>query len=129
MENASKALIIAGAILISILLISLGIMVYNQARGTIDESNLDSEAVQTFNAKFDAYLGEISGNTANALVTLCNANGVTLDITESTTDGIYGTNNNASFSTSKKYIATVTERITDNVPEKGQISKIKIAKP
>ena len=28
MENASKALIIAGAVLISILLISLGVMIY-----------------------------------------------------------------------------------------------------
>ena len=32
MENASKALIIAGAILLSILLISLGLIVYNQAK-------------------------------------------------------------------------------------------------
>ena len=31
MENASKALIIAGAILLAILLISLGIMIFNQA--------------------------------------------------------------------------------------------------
>ena len=32
MENASKALIIAGAILLAILLISLGIMIFNQAQ-------------------------------------------------------------------------------------------------
>ena len=31
MENASKALIIAGAILISILIISLGVIIYQQA--------------------------------------------------------------------------------------------------
>ena len=31
MENASKALIIAGAILLAILIISLGIMIYQQA--------------------------------------------------------------------------------------------------
>ena len=34
MENASKALIIAGAILLAILLISLGIMIFNQAQDT-----------------------------------------------------------------------------------------------
>ena len=33
MENASKALIIAGAILLAILIISLGIVIYNQAAG------------------------------------------------------------------------------------------------
>jgi len=34
MGNASKALIIAGAILISILLISVGILIFNNAKGT-----------------------------------------------------------------------------------------------
>jgi len=38
MENASKALIIAGAILISILTISGGIVVYNSSRGTTDQA-------------------------------------------------------------------------------------------
>ena len=36
MENASKALIIAGAILISILLISVGILVYNSTKGVTE---------------------------------------------------------------------------------------------
>lgn len=69
MENASKALIIAGAILLSILLISLGIMVYNNARGTIDDANLDSEEAQAFNTKISQYCG--NNKTAadmNALV-------------------------------------------------------------
>ena len=51
MENASKALIIAGAILLSILLISLGILVYNNAKGTVSDSNLDYEEAQKFNTK------------------------------------------------------------------------------
>ena len=38
MENASKALIIAGAILLAILLISLGIMIYNQAQNTVNNT-------------------------------------------------------------------------------------------
>ena len=57
MENASKALIIAGAILLSILLISLGILVYNNAKGTIQDANLDSEEAQTFNTKISQYCG------------------------------------------------------------------------
>ena len=57
MENASKALIIAGAILLSILLISLAIMVYNQAKGTINDANLDAETIQTFNTKISQYCG------------------------------------------------------------------------
>lgn len=46
MENASKALIIAGAILISILLISLGIIMYNSATGTTDKAADTSEAME-----------------------------------------------------------------------------------
>lgn len=57
MENASKALIIAGAILLSILLISLGIMVYNNAKGTIQGANLDQETAQAFNTKISQYCG------------------------------------------------------------------------
>lgn len=57
MENASKALIIAGAILISILLISLGILVYNNAKQTADGGNLNAEEAQTFNTKITQYCG------------------------------------------------------------------------
>ena len=38
MENASKALIIAGSILIAILLISLGIIMFNASRGTTGQA-------------------------------------------------------------------------------------------
>lgn len=41
MENASKALIIAGAILLSILIIGLGMFIYQQASGAMGNANLD----------------------------------------------------------------------------------------
>lgn len=69
MENASKALIIAGAILLAILLISLGILVYQQASSTINDTNIDAEAAQTFNQKITAYCGtNKSATDINALV-------------------------------------------------------------
>lgn len=57
MENASKALIIAGAILISILLVSLGIIMFNSSKGTTDQAgdtadllkNSAEQQVQTLN--------------------------------------------------------------------------------
>ena len=60
MENASKALIIAGAILIAILLISVGIMVMNSINKPLDQagSQADEQAVRIFNAKFTAYEGK-----------------------------------------------------------------------
>ena len=74
MENASKALIIAGAILLSILLISLGIMVYNNAKGTVSDANLDAESAQAFNTKFTQYSGTQKGTALNALIDAAIAN-------------------------------------------------------
>ena len=68
MENASKALIIAGAILLSILLISLGIMIFNQAQSAVDGSGMSDAQVQTFNAKWLKYEGRQKGSTIRSLV-------------------------------------------------------------
>ena len=69
MENASKALIIAGAILLAILLVSLGIMVYNNAKGTVSDASLASEEAQTFNTKISQYCGNNKSATdMNSLV-------------------------------------------------------------
>jgi len=82
MENASKALIIAGAILISILLISVGIMIMNSAGDITDQAGAqtDSMALQSFNAQFTAYEG--SGKSASqirSLISAVNASNATSD--------------------------------------------------
>lgn len=46
MENASKALIIAGAILISILLISLGIVMFNASKETTGQATDTANAME-----------------------------------------------------------------------------------
>ena len=69
MENASKALIIAGAILLAIAIISLGLIVVNNVRSVSDNTNLSEQEIQSFNAKFTAYEGEsISGSRVNSLI-------------------------------------------------------------
>ena len=57
MENASKALIIAGAILLSILIVSLGIMVYQGAKETVGSSNLNKQEIESFNSQWESYEG------------------------------------------------------------------------
>ena len=57
MENASKALIIAGAILLAILLISLGIYVFTGAQDTVQNSGLESQEASTFNSALVKYEG------------------------------------------------------------------------
>lgn len=47
MENASKALIIAGAILISIVLITLGVVILGQGQEVVNSSNMDAQAISS----------------------------------------------------------------------------------
>ena len=68
MENASKALIIAGAILLSILIITLGILIFQQAQDTINSVDMSDAEKTAFNNKFLPYEGEnVRGSQVNAL--------------------------------------------------------------
>lgn len=67
MENASKALIIAGAILLSILIIALGVFVFNQAKSAMGNISLSEQEVDAANAKFTSYEGKQTGSSAKSL--------------------------------------------------------------
>lgn len=68
MENATKALLIAAAILIAILIISLGLIVYRMAADTVGNVNLSEAEMATHNGKFEAVAGtRVSGSAVNAL--------------------------------------------------------------
>ena len=69
MENASKALIIAGAILLAILIIGLGMFIYNQAADTLDGAQLDGQKVDSYNREFlqvKTLLNNIKAHNRNA---------------------------------------------------------------
>lgn len=68
MENASKALIIAGAILLAILLISLGIMIFNQAQDTVTNSGMTEAELTSFNNKFVKYEGKQKGTMVKSMM-------------------------------------------------------------
>ena len=68
MENASKALIIAGAILLAILLISLGIMIFNQAQDTVTNSGMTEAELTAFNNKFLKYEGSQKGSMVKSMI-------------------------------------------------------------
>lgn len=68
MENATKALLIAAAVLVAILIISLGLVVYQMASETIDSVNFSGQEVTAFNDQFLQYQGENKrGSEVNAL--------------------------------------------------------------
>ena len=67
MENASKALIIAGAILLSIAIIGVGMMVFQGVSETITGANLGPEEIDAYNREFRAYEGNQRGTQVRAL--------------------------------------------------------------
>ena len=70
MDNASKALIIAGSILVTILVISLGVLVFNQMAPKVrEQANLDDQERTAFNSIIKPYLGNsVSGSQVNVLI-------------------------------------------------------------
>lgn len=92
MENASKALIIAGAVLISILLISVGVLIMNSVdpMTKATEQSSESMAIQTFNAQFTQYEGDnVPGSQVRTLISTAEAAktayGKTVTVTKPTT--------------------------------------------
>lgn len=71
MENATKALMIAGAVLIAIMIIGIGMMIYQSASGTINNamSSVDTIERDSFNNELIAYEGPQKGTQVKALIT------------------------------------------------------------
>ena len=67
MENASKALIIAGAVMLSILLVSIGMYLYNKTYGAI-VTGIDSSKVDMRDTIYLTYEGNQNGHTVKQLL-------------------------------------------------------------
>ena len=78
MENASQALIIAGAILLAILIIAIGMYIYNSAQSTITESltDMSTQQIDAFNSSYESYKGKQTGSQISAMAgrLIANAN-------------------------------------------------------
>lgn len=70
MENASKALLIAGAILIVVLIIGAGMFITNTSKGSVDQAmlSMSTQEIDAFNLKFTMYDGEQPGANIKALI-------------------------------------------------------------
>ena len=114
MENASKALIIAGAILVAILLISIGVIIINainpmteRARGTSE-----TQAISAFNAQFTPYEGP--GKTAaqirslTSVVNASNASNAEQVVISGNSDLKTNTKYNVSLSYKNGYVSAIT---------------------
>ena len=127
MENASKALIIAGAILISILLISIGIILINSGRDITETgtSGMNSQKIQTFNSQFTAYEGKRKGSEIRSIFNTVNASNAT---DEEHQVEITGITSAADLKSTKNYDVTITYATADgDDTEKGYINVIDIS--
>lgn len=73
MDNASKALIMAGAILISVAIVGIGIYIFSAANSMTNDAvnSMDSTQVAMFNNRFYSYANdgdEVLGTRARELV-------------------------------------------------------------
>lgn len=70
MENASKALIIAGAVLISIVIVTIGVMLVNGGQGLFNQGGkmMAQQEIDAFNSTFTAYEGKQTGSQTKALL-------------------------------------------------------------
>ena len=60
MENASKALLMAGAVLLGIMVLSLGIFLFSSFGGTSSQihDNIEENQATQFNSQFTSYVGK-----------------------------------------------------------------------
>ncbi len=77
MENSAKALIMAGAILVAVILISISIVVLNSTSDAREQANskVNSTEVQSFNNQFSSFTGGlVNASQVKSLILLINAN-------------------------------------------------------
>lgn len=116
MENASKALLMAGGVLIGILILALMVTLFASAKSLSNgyETTKQSETIQQFNVNFTKYVGK--DLTIHQVVTICNfalENGFSKASIQGIKDKDDIKNNN------KKYIL-----IINGYSEEGYISSI-----
>lgn len=89
MENATKALLIAAAVLIAIVLIAMGIKLLSSTQGAMNQSGEVSSDLEAsiFNAKFEAYEGKaVKGSQVKQLARKVIQNNEANIINKSATD-------------------------------------------
>ena len=79
MENASKALIMAGAVLIAMIIVSLSIFTFNKMGDKVkDKTDMTEEEIKMFNSKITPYLGKQSGTQVNVLIQYIISNNISV---------------------------------------------------
>lgn len=79
MDNASKAITLAGSILIATLIISFGVYLFNRGVGVVEwfTAIIDERTFSIINSKFNPYLGtSVDGNSVKRLIDVIKAHNI-----------------------------------------------------
>lgn len=116
MENASKALLIAGSILIVILIIGVGMLVYSSMQGTIDEGlrQMSNQEKDIFNQQFLQFEGTKNGSNVKALKSKIESNNSQLEEGDPRLV-IWDTKNPTTINTALTYDVKVTDENGDGL--------------
>lgn len=112
MENATKALIIAGSVLIVIVLISVGVSILSSTRGLENNTKETADVMETnsFNSRFNGYVGpNMSGSQIRSLCSTAiasNAKNTAHQVSLSLTDGASGSDSTS--------ISTIASSVSAN---------------
>ena len=121
MENASKALIIAGAILLSIAIIGIDMFVYNSVSDTISSSaDMTEEEITAYNQPYVTYEGTRNGAQLKSLCDNVRQHNVTASDASQQISVITGTAQNIPAPTSEDTAGTTAAEI--NTIKNGLLS-------
>lgn len=89
MENATKALLIAGAVLIVILLIGVGMLIFNSSTRPVQTAvtGMEAHEKEIFNAQFENYAGTQTGTNVKQLLSKVISSNAVYDNDVSVTNG------------------------------------------
>ena len=125
MENASKALLIAGAVLLVIAIIGIGMYILNSTSGVQDQATqtMSQLEIQNFNQKFEKYVST-STTSANAksIIQEVKANNATSDKTVTLDTSGKTTIND--INSGKKYSISASDTNSDGLVDTVKITEL-----
>ena len=76
MSNSSKMIFVAGAVLVSVVIIALSLFVFSNAQGRVNDSmkTMSSSEVEGFNSTYVSYQGKQNGSQVKAMINRILAN-------------------------------------------------------
>lgn len=129
MENATKALLIAAAVLVVIILIAFGMRILSTSSGTQDkaDASMNSAKAQAFNQSFTAYAGKrVNGSSVRNLITAINQSAFTDATNKVTIDDSGDVKTMADVDDTKSYSVTFTYETDTSKTNVGYITGVLI---